>query len=767
MKKKTLLATALSAAGVIMSLAWFSPPPEPAPVNEEEQEILQSPFDRDPPTVEQITLQKLMTPLANGDNVIMRIKYADDITLPAQLKIYTGDNSSVMFYDDGLNTLSDTYAGDHWFGTTLNENLPALITSIQTQEDLLTEQGRMVVFNGREGAITTEIPQFNVSAFNNGLEVAISLTALRTFECGNAILRQNSLFITDLSVVEDAERTFNVINSSGMEMGAWTFGKMMQNAANTAFTGVSAKDFLKSWVRHWMEPQVVNNLDSDPRAGTFNMLINPWLTLAGATGVTEANWESKWDNATEANLLKYAPFKLTAIVNRLDLRANTAYGGEVTGERSGETRFIFSLISTGQGIAPNAHSLPGQIPIHENQDNDIPRFADWEGMNIILEYRNTCQNRCEIKDLANKWVELSQLTLGSSAYNAKLEIITNQVTNADASLQDPNHSALARIRTNERIFSQVGTKSMDFWTKDAPWQFRQFEIDPATSLLKQVPLTNTPRADANVMINQSSPSPLPSPYNINVLHWAWDPQNILKVIGGRHNLPDEYPAGTPIKAADGTVSTNFHYNFGIVYPSQYSPVEAYTTTTHPMPERVAIRHQIALNTCQGCHNSETKTVFTQIRPLGYGESANYWGSTPDRVYRRLDERGSVTRLDLGTYPSYDYLGKVNQMIPVVSAFITGRNYRGLWQTNPANYYNDDDPNDADDDNMDGLYMVGDPVNGNGMDYFNVTDKRYGFNELLRRKIDLCKIVSMGCDASSEILQIASSTSEMPMRGDFH
>ncbi len=60
------------------------------------------------------------------------------------------------------------------------------------------------------------------------------------------------------------------------------------------------------------------------------MVIKPWLIKSNPgvppISITLANWE------TFTLDLKFAPFKLLAIVNRLDLRGNSGYGFSNAGE---------------------------------------------------------------------------------------------------------------------------------------------------------------------------------------------------------------------------------------------------------------------------------------------------------------------------------------------------------------------------------------------------------------------------------------------------
>jgi len=209
---------------------------------------------------------------------------------------------------------------------------------------------------------------------------------------------------------------------------------------------IKVREFLKLWLINLYEPYV-NSLNSEStmanisaakdlgdgkEVGTVIHIIEPWiLRTLGFTGygidplechsngtlpfteITKENWKDIWDEITLdefgyedynmlKSLLKNAPFKLSAIVNRLDLRQNKLYNLS----NSGEIRFIFTLIETISGgeidISPNLLGkdkhpieLLGKPPMHLNQAVATDgQFIDWQGMNVILEYGIPINDNC-------------------------------------------------------------------------------------------------------------------------------------------------------------------------------------------------------------------------------------------------------------------------------------------------------------------------------------------------------------------------------------
>jgi len=752
MRKKIIVSILCLFVGVLWITSFNATPPPPPPSDIPD-------YEYSPPIVDKIWVQKLSTVLGDGSNMIMQIKFFPaEPSLPTEMRIYHDDNQYIIFHDDGVSP--DVTSGDKIYGAYYIEDTAAFASKMVAWETTLTNNGSYLNFIGHSGYYHTDIPHFDIAAFNNFEEVEISAMAINGSDCGNALLKQNSLFITDLSVVEDSTRTYNMKTNTGTPTGVWTFGTLMKNMAGSS---VSVKDFIKNWLKTWMVTQIAHGQTVPNRDWAFRFMIEPWLKKAKATSttVTTANWEIIWDDVatTEANILKYAPFKLTAISNRIDLRGNSAYANPIN--NAGETRFIFSLISTYTDniVAVGGHELEeGYPPKNGDQQNGaFPDYLDWIGMNVIFEFGNVQTTRCDVKSFGQAWLDLSQYTtFPNSSFNNDLETITNTVTSLNSAPGKLNGSAINRIRTNERIF-QVTAGNSGTW-KGSDWQFRQFEID-SSGYLKQMPLTNTPRDRSNWSETLGIPSnAIYSDYPsgdtaaaLNLIDWVFSSSIVkMQIARGQHNIPKAYPTSSDTLLAGAanvhgeyahhldlkweSVTTNYNYN---TMPNAF----------HDSLGRV-LRQQLSLNTCQGCHSGETKTIFTQIMPLAYGESANYWGSIPANVYRSIDVRfgantgnsGSSGGTTIENYP----VPSGNRYFPKVSAFLTGRNYSGQ-----GTFQDDfiDATDDATDSTMNGLFYVYDPTNGPFKYVSSVGYLRWGYNDLERRKKDLCALVNNQCDES--------------------
>lgn len=243
-----------------------------------------------------------------------------------------------------------------------------------------------------------------------------------------------SLMITDPSVIGDCTRTYDPCADVGTPGGKWTFGYLMRQLAGN--TDVSA--FTNSWLQQWVAMQTVNRFPVAPRSLMQSDVLATWPTLAsGALDVDKA------------------PFRLLAIVNRIDLAQNLAYGSG----SGGEARFVFQLMSE----PPAGTTKPKHPPVCRPLD-----------FTVIFEYRIDKSDCVDLRDWANQWVALASQPFPSASYNAALEAITEQFVKPA--------SALAQVRTNEIALAGAGVNT---------WEMREFALD-ANGALAEKTVRRTP-----------------------------------------------------------------------------------------------------------------------------------------------------------------------------------------------------------------------------------------------------------------------------------
>src|SRR5436190_17914552 len=115
----------------------------------------------------------------------------------------------------------------------------------------------------------------------------------------DSIRPERELFITAPAVVDAPEAQFP---------NAWSFGRVMQELVGEELAPATTRAMLESWTR-W---QLINSHVVSARLGIVEKLIRPWQQRDGYAEGSEKPWEPNLANA---------PFRLLAIVNRMDLCA--------------------------------------------------------------------------------------------------------------------------------------------------------------------------------------------------------------------------------------------------------------------------------------------------------------------------------------------------------------------------------------------------------------------------------------------------------------
>ena len=471
--------------------------------------------------------------------------------------VYLGEET-VVLEDDGRG--GDEAADDGRFSVEIKENVDSLAAEITTSERRMGVAGaRPAVFRGRERVPPESIPvpRFDFQQFQNKL-VPIDLNWLCPFLHDTSI--PHSLMVTDLGVVEDFTRASQPCTNPSATR-AWSFGKLMTDMANPSATTVSGEDFVKNWLDTWLHDQTVNGDPIQARQRLFNLVIQPWVIASGspAGSFTIDDWKTK-----PLDLAK-APFKLTAIVNRLDLRGNAGYGFA----NPGEGRFVFEVLN------PNTCS-----PLS-------PAFT------VILEYGIPIHSCVRLKDFAQQWYDLKNETVGSATYNAKLGAITDQFAKANAAPSKPNGSAINQIRTNEIVLS-FGDPSISH----SVWELREFNVDPSSHQLVEVTVKQEPAKKFNAKA-------VPPGTAADVLEMTtWVNANTPDIVNGTYEVP---------------VTLNGHPFLG--GKSHTEPGGFWDGTNPGDITDDAARFQFSFHTCSGCHGGETQTGFLHVGGAPFGSVA--------------------------------------------------------------------------------------------------------------------------------------------------
>ena len=203
-------------------------------------------------------------------------------------------------------------------------------------------------------------------------------------------------------------------------------------------------DFVKKWLEAWTSQRVINGDTVRTRTHMTDKILNPWLQKSEAAGSPAGQLD-----------MRFAPFKLTAIVNRFDLRERAA------GIPAGEGRFTFCLI-----------------------ESNCTRPLE---MTCVIEYAIPKPDICDtLQNWAQQWFNLKNFTLGSSAYNAALQAITDQYSKWGTGNKVGNTN-LDAIRTNEREFAP-------FDGSPRRWEFREFGLNTSPRSIVQRRVAQIPQS---------------------------------------------------------------------------------------------------------------------------------------------------------------------------------------------------------------------------------------------------------------------------------
>ena len=531
-----------------------------------------------PPIAQDFIIQQLERADLNGNNLLFKAIFNPKeprlLNVPS-FSVLVSEGVQVLLHDDGRD--GDDVAGDRIFSSFVKDDI-ARLTTFLNNKNVELERNRLLVtkLSGRE-MIPSKATMIDMTAFAARKPIFLGGgTTLATVTAADFnVLKDHSLVITDLGVVQDPTRTYNPCiggTAGGNPNGAWTFKTLMTNMANSSSTGVSVDNFVMNWVDTELfgaktqatsgditTPPIRDNMAS--ATSSKRIFITSWLLNAGLplTASNFTNWRT-----VLANKLEFFPVRLLAIVNRLDLRGNFGYtGGTANG---GEGRFVFCFV---------------------DRNNGCSATNTFKKMTIILEYGIPITDCNGLKNYAQQWYNLKNFTLNgtvNATYNAALQAVTNVFTNLNAGgTAKPNGSALNHLRTNEFLTS--------------PWNIRDFAIQSASHQLALIHPNKEPMSEANV---NSSPT-LAAKIASLVSFVNNSPNTNLIETEGNYAIPDD------IKAIDAQIPS----------PSATPP---YFWNAAAITSDLA-RHKLSLGACSGCHARETNTGFTHIFPANFGTPA--------------------------------------------------------------------------------------------------------------------------------------------------
>jgi len=518
-------------------------------------------FVRNPPRVERAFIQRVDEREAE-DNTRFIVEFERDERLEEhrrRVPIQFG-REIIVLRDDGEG--ADERAGDGLYSAYIDIDVGALEEANRRIE--MARQDFVPVYRGRERLTERRSQPFNVAGFREG-ELIDAVPPITL----DIVFPDRSLFITDVDVVQDPHRTFDPCGeffggTNGNPEGTWTFAHLMTEMANETVTGIDPSEFVLQWLKSWTEEHEVG-YDTVPERSLRmqSLILDRWIEASGG--------------ADEALDLSLAPFRLQAIVNRIDLRENLLFGFG----SGGEGRFIFRALS-----------------IHRDDEGEV-MSCTVAPMTIIFEYGIPKQSCEEVRDWGQQWYDLGQHIPGSDAYNAALESITEQFVSTGANPSKPNQSSLNQIRTNDAFVYEHPWANM--------WEMREFRLAEDTGYLVHQPLVQS-------VIT-------PRPLGLSELVGEFIVEHAEEIVVNDYEVPLKYE-GEPFLAG----SARYRYT-AFISPRNYEPVLVQNPRFGQPgePEKLDPRHTFSLNNCTSCHAAETSNGFTHIKPREYGEESNLSG----------------------------------------------------------------------------------------------------------------------------------------------
>jgi len=447
-----------------------------------------------------------------------------------------------------------------------------------------------LVFTGRTPVAITTSAAFDIANFLIGGLVPLGICPIRPT---STLARWNeSLMVTDPKVVQDPTRTNDACRvGPGNANGAWTFKHLMSEMA--AASGLSTHDFVVDWLTQWLHPTTVNGDLIPARPAIFSRVIQPWAKASGVGATLVAVSSGGWAlDLTGPLNLDIAPFRLSAIVNRIDLgstvKGPSSYGGGVTAEPAdaGELRFVFGV----QNLA----------------NCSVLQFS------VIFEYGVPIVGCRGVRNWARSWMALNYPGSSGAAFspiwNARLETLTERVVTSGAAPTKGNTSALNQLRTNEIALAPFSISSIPGLPGRpvySPWELREFRLtNEQPGLGTDAPVNGPLRPHTVAMTPNDVPTPNPTTdkfVKTTVLSSVPPaPLTLPDDCRSSYSVPWSF-LGSPFRGGNSLAP---------------APLGAtwFASVSGSDNRQVCARHEFSTNTCNGCHSRDTATNFLHVDP---------------------------------------------------------------------------------------------------------------------------------------------------------
>lgn len=435
---------------------------------------------------------------------------------------------------------------------------------------------------------------------------------------------RGQLYIDAPAVLND-NRTKNhsstaATGTSNDEAGVWSFAFAMREIMETfrptatvplTSAQIDVEDLaVKSFIDRF-GPVTVNSQPLVDRSTTRSTLLSAWGKKTTATGQKLLWWGG-------------APFKLVAIVNRMDIVKFTGTGS-VDPTTAGEGRLVFGFTGKSRMTVILEYNLPvgTSSPSSRTQAGWTNQWHSLKNNLVDTDAVRTgiqpdqslgSPNQTFTVAYSNQPTYLNTLQAVTNGFVLRGSQVRSRTTSISGAVVVVNQAAISQIRTNEFIQS--------------PWELREIGRG-RDSLGKAVLQSLTVK---NNVFTGSSSMAVRSDVNLG----AWIDANVICTSTGvsscKFNFPNRMlPATITSNGSTFRIGGNSLEDF-----NQWFPAPADLSNLK--------RRFFALESCDGCHQSETRIGFTHTDPRNGAPSGFIVGTTqlpngselPPDLTRRLN-----------------------------------------------------------------------------------------------------------------------------------
>ncbi len=387
---------------------------------------------------------------------------------------------------------------------------------------------------------------------------------------------RGQLYINSATVLNDARA--RVV---GGVPGKWSFAYALREILELPAPGTdpvklaAEQTKIDEFLNKYTQSTKVNTFIPQNRTSTRSTILAAWGTTKGA------------DNR-QYRTLDLAPFKLVAIVNRLDI----AKKGK-TGVTGGEGRFVYGFTGGGPMTVIFEYDLAIGTASNKGVASALDWAKKWQGLKAFIADTNTGVAGIQPDQAVNK----QPVFTDAPSYLAALEAITELWANRSAQKRTGGTEAsISQIRTNEIL--------------DNDWELREIVRTRSAQNLPVLTLTTVKNNPDQGLNNNAT---LKTWLGANVVCAVATDIKTCSYNTANAQIPATIPKGTATMAVLGAEAPE---PFGFRWFQSSTVVK----------ERF-----FALQTCNGCHTAETGTSFTHVSPSNGAPSAFLLGDLTPRL----------------------------------------------------------------------------------------------------------------------------------------